>query len=186
MRRNGWILVVLAALALWAWQRQGLPAFAGGTQSSAAQSHAGADSAGIDRPGRMPRDDVAGTGARPGSADAASDDDAGRWPAYLPAEARDTLALIESGGPFPHRQDGATFQNREHRLPQRESGYYREYTVETPGSPDRGARRIIAGGDPPAEFFYTEDHYGSFRRFTDRESDSGDASGQDDGNGGAR
>lgn len=175
MRRNGWILVVLAALALWAWQRQGLPAFAGGTQSSTTQSHAGTDRAGIDRPGRAPR-----------GVDATSDDDANRWPAFLPAEARDTLALIESGGPFPYRQDGATFQNRERRLPQRESGYYREYTVETPGSPDRGARRIIAGGDPPAEFFYTDDHYGSFRRFTDGESGSGDASGQDGGNGGAR
>jgi guanyl-specific ribonuclease Sa len=172
MRRNGWILVVLAALALWAWQRQGLSAFAGGAQSSTTQSHAGTDGAGIDRPGRASR-----------GVDAASNE-AGRWPAYLPAEARDTLALIESGGPFPYRQDGATFQNREHRLPQRESGYYREYTVETPGSRDRGARRIIAGGDPPAEFFYTDDHYGSFRRFTDgASSDYGDG---DDGNGGAR
>lgn len=175
MRRNGWILVVLAALALWAWQRHGLPAFASGTEASTTQSRAGNDSAGIDRPGRAPR-----------GADAASDDDAGRWPDFLPAQARDTLALIESGGPFPYRQDGATFQNREQRLPQRESGYYREYTVETPGSPDRGARRIIAGGDPPAEFFYTDDHYGSFRRFTDGDSGSGDAIGQDDGNGGAR
>src|SRR5690606_18811817 len=89
------------------------------------------------------------------------------WPAFLPPEARDTLALIESGGPFPYRQDGGTFQNREHRLPERARGYYREYTVDTPGSRDRGARRIITGGDPPAEFFYTADHYGSFRRFTE-------------------
>jgi len=156
MRRSGWILVVLAVLALWAWQRHGLPAFAG-SHAPANESPADTDTSGIDRPGRAPRDDVA-----------TADDDAGRWPAFLPPEARDTLALIESGGPFPHRQDGATFQNREHRLPQRESGYYREYTVETPGSRDRGARRIIAGGDPPAEFFYTDDHYGSFRRFVPR------------------
>lgn len=171
MRRTGWILVVLAALALWAWQRQGLPAFAGGAQSPAPQSHAdtGRDNAGIDRPGRTPRDG-----------------DASRWPAFLPREARDTLALIESGGPFPYRQDGATFQNREHRLPRRGSGYYREYTVETPGSPDRGARRIIAGGEPPDEFFYTDDHYGSFRRFTAADRDDGGGGDQDAGGGGAR
>ena len=82
----------------------------------------------------------------------------------LPAEARDTLALIARGGPFPYRQDGGIFQNREHRLPSRPRGYYREYTVETPGSDDRGARRIVTGGDPPAEFWYSDDHYRSFRR----------------------
>ena len=88
-----------------------------------------------------------------------------RWPAFLPAEARDTLRRIEAGGPFDHRQDGAVFQNRERRLPQQPRGYYREYTVETPGSRDRGARRIVSGGTPPVEYFYTDDHYGSFRRF---------------------
>lgn len=82
----------------------------------------------------------------------------------LPAEARETLALIEHGGPFPHRKDGAVFQNREHRLPAQPRGWYHEYTVETPGSDDRGARRIIAGGDPPSEFWYSDDHYRSFRR----------------------
>ena len=172
MRRTGWILVALAVLALLAWQRQGLPGFGERAHSPAAESTADADTPGIDRPGRAPRDDIAGT-----TDDAAYDDDgsrggeAGRWPAFLPAEARDTLALIESDGPFPHRQDGAIFQNREQRLPRREPGYYREYTVETPGSADRGARRIIAGGDPPAEFFYTDDHYGSFRRFTAADGD---------------
>jgi guanyl-specific ribonuclease Sa len=90
------------------------------------------------------------------------------WPAYLPAEALDTLRRIEAGGPFAHRQDGGTFQNRERRLPSRSRGYYPEYTDETPGSRDRGARRIIAGGDPPVEYFYTDDHYGSFRRFVPR------------------
>lgn len=88
-----------------------------------------------------------------------------RWPAFLPAEARDILRRIEAGGPFDHRQDGAVFQNRERRLPQQPRGYYREYTVETPGSRDRGARRIVSGGNPPVEYFYTDDHYGSFRRF---------------------
>jgi guanyl-specific ribonuclease Sa len=81
----------------------------------------------------------------------------------LPPEALSTLALIQRGGPFPYRKDGATFQNREKRLPARASGYYREYTVPTPGSPDRGARRIVTGGDPPREFYYSPDHYRSFR-----------------------
>jgi ribonuclease T1 len=81
----------------------------------------------------------------------------------LPPEALATLTLIQRGGPFPYRKDGTTFQNREGRLPSRPHGHYREYTVPTPGSPDRGARRIIAGGDPPREFYYTGDHYRSFR-----------------------
>jgi ribonuclease T1 len=80
----------------------------------------------------------------------------------LPAEARQTLALIKAGGPFPYSQDGRTFHNREKLLPQKARGYYREYTVKTPGSRDRGARRIVAGGS--GESYYTEDHYRSFRR----------------------
>jgi ribonuclease T1 len=79
----------------------------------------------------------------------------------LPPEARTTLRRIDSGGPFPYTKDGATFENRERRLPAKPSGYYREYTVETPGSPDRGARRIVAGRS--GERYYTADHYGSFR-----------------------
>ncbi|MGH8083476.1 MAG: ribonuclease domain-containing protein, partial [Lysobacter sp.] len=58
-----------------------------------------------------------------------------------------------------------TFQNRENRLPRQPRGYYREYTVETPRSDDRGARRIVTGGDPPSEYYYSDDHYRSFRRF---------------------
>lgn len=81
-------------------------------------------------------------------------------PDQLPAEARATLALIAQGGPFPYRQDGAVFQNRERRLPRKPAGYYHEYTVVTPGSPDRGARRIIAGAR--GELFYTADHYDTF------------------------
>lgn len=82
--------------------------------------------------------------------------------AELPPEARQTLALIKAGGPFPYARDGATFRNREGRLPERRPGYYREYTVRTPGARDRGARRIVAGGD--GEFYYTQDHYRTFRR----------------------
>ncbi len=74
----------------------------------------------------------------------------------------DTLALIDAGGPFPYRKDGSRFGNREGRLPAGPPGYYREYTVETPGSPDRGARRIVAGHD--GDRWYTDDHYGSFVR----------------------
>ena len=83
----------------------------------------------------------------------------------LPPEARETLALIRRGGPFPYRRDGAAFGNRERRLPAREQGYYREYTVPTPGAQDRAARRIVAGRG--AEYYYTDDHYASFRRIRD-------------------
>lgn len=82
----------------------------------------------------------------------------------LPPEARDTLTLIHRGGPFPYRRDGIRFQNREGRLPDAAPGHYREYTVPTPGSRDRGARRIISGGNPPKVFYYSGDHYRSFRR----------------------
>jgi ribonuclease T1 len=80
----------------------------------------------------------------------------------LPPEAHDTMRLIARNGPFPYRQDGATFENRERLLPAKPSGYYREYTVKTPGSPDRGARRLVRGG--LNELYYTDDHYDSFRR----------------------
>lgn len=83
---------------------------------------------------------------------------------WLPPEAVDTIALIEAGGPFPYRRDGVTFENRERLLPGQPRGYYREYTVPTPGVSDRGARRIVAGGDPPEVMYYTADHYRSFRR----------------------
>ena len=89
-----------------------------------------------------------------------------RYPDFLPAEAIDTLQRIERDGPYPYRQDDGVFGNRENRLPRQQRGYYREYTVKTPGSRDRGARRIVAGGRPPTEFCYTDDHYDSFRRFT--------------------
>ena len=85
--------------------------------------------------------------------------------AGLPPEAIETLALIQRGGPFPYRKDGTTFQNRERLLPAKPRGYYREYTVPTPGLSHRGARRIVTGGQPPREWYYTADHYESFRRF---------------------
>jgi ribonuclease T1 len=82
----------------------------------------------------------------------------------LPAQVRTTLALVEHGGPFPNEQDGVVFENREGLLPAHPSGYYHEYTVPTPGSPDRGARRLVVGAG--GEDYYTSDHYNSFRRIT--------------------
>ncbi|HXC41053.1 MAG TPA: ribonuclease domain-containing protein [Burkholderiales bacterium] len=82
----------------------------------------------------------------------------------LPKEARVTLRLIQKGGPYPHRQDDTIFGNRERRLPMKPRGYYHEYTVETPGAGNRGARRIITGDKPPREFYYTDDHYRSFKK----------------------
>lgn len=83
--------------------------------------------------------------------------------AALPPEAAETIALIDKGGPFPYpEKDGTTFSNREGLLPDQGDGYYKEYTVPTPGSDDRGARRIVTGSG--GEFYWTEDHYRSFER----------------------
>jgi ribonuclease T1 len=88
----------------------------------------------------------------------------------LPYEGRQTLAAIRAGGPFLSRRDGIVFGNRERVLPRQPRGYYAEYTVPTPGAPTRGARRIIAGrgetGDfrTSGEYYYTSDHYETFRR----------------------
>jgi len=85
----------------------------------------------------------------------------------LPREAQQTERLIRSGGPFPYAKDGVWFGNREKQLPRRERGYYREYTVPTPGAHNRGARRIVCGGTKvrePETCYYTDDHYASFRR----------------------
>jgi ribonuclease T1 len=86
--------------------------------------------------------------------------------AQLPIEARSTYRLILAGGPFTHQKDGSVFGNRERVLPRQPRGYYHEYTVETPGSRDRGARRIVCGGNPPTNpqaCYYTADHYATFR-----------------------
>ena len=87
--------------------------------------------------------------------------------AQLPAQARHTEQLIRSGGPFPFSKDGTIFGNRERLLPREKRGFYREYTVKTPGSRDRGARRIVCGGEKPTApeaCYYTADHYASFKR----------------------
>ena len=87
--------------------------------------------------------------------------------AELPAQAQTMMTLIEQGGPFKYDKDGTVFGNREKILPARQRGYYREYTVKTPGERSRGARRIVCGGQQPRSpdaCFYTDDHYGSFRQ----------------------
>ena len=88
--------------------------------------------------------------------------------ADLPPEGRETLALIRKGGPFPYTgKDGSVFANRERVLPVQQRGYYREYTVKTPGVRNRGARRIVCGGEKQRECFYTADHYASFKRIAE-------------------
>jgi len=84
----------------------------------------------------------------------------------LPADAQRTLALIKKGGPFPYPKDGIVFRNYEGVLPKQKRGYYHEFTVRTPGERSRGARRIVSGGDPASsgEYYYTEDHYATFKR----------------------
>lgn len=80
----------------------------------------------------------------------------------LPTEAQETMELIERGGPYPNREDGTTFRNYEHRLPDQESGYYREFTVETPDESGPGARRLVLGR--AGDVYYTEDRYQTFRQ----------------------
>jgi ribonuclease T1 len=89
--------------------------------------------------------------------------------AELPRQGQETYELIRQGGPFPHDKDGTVFGNRERQLPAERRGYYREYTVKTPGSRDRGARRIVCGGPTrtPHACYYTADHYASFRKIVE-------------------
>jgi ribonuclease T1 len=84
----------------------------------------------------------------------------------LPKEAIVTLQLIRQGGPFPYEKDGSVFKNYEKQLPLQQRGYYREYTVKTPRAKNRGARRIVSGGNPrfSGEYYYTDNHYRSFKR----------------------
>ncbi len=167
-------LLVLGAGAWWWSQRDAAPAPATTTQEAAnpqrtnellalppvEQTRPGEHAAG------MPAADMPATGTPATDAPASTASPAaGALPGFLPAEARHTLALIQRGGPFPHRQDGVVFQNREGRLPRQPRGYYRESTVDTPGLDHRGARRIVTGGQPPREYYYSDDHYESFRRF---------------------
>ena len=154
-------LVALIALLLWPKTSSHVPAQTPAGQSLP-QAHTGETHAPLHPPSAPASSQTRADQASRREASEPVDQDA----AFLPQEALDTLRLIADDGPFPYRQDGGVFQNRERRLPLRARGYYHEYTVRTPGSHDRGARRIVTGGDPPREFYYTDDHYRSFRRFS--------------------
>lgn len=154
MRRPLWIILALLVFGFWLWSQQRAPAL-----SPPASSPVPTASSRTAQPDPAPP-----TRAELPGADV-------QYPAFLPVQAHDVLARIARGGPFEYRQDGGVFQNREGRLPRQPRGYYREYTVETPGSRDRGARRIITGGgvpgeSPPREYWYTSDHYRNFQRFS--------------------
>lgn len=138
-------LVIIATL-LWFWQGPG-----GAQRNDAVLAEATGE------PASAPAANARPAGASAAATAAIGDDG-------LPPEARETLALIARGGPYPYRQDNTVFNNFERRLPDRPRGYYREFTVRTPGLSHRGPRRIVTGGQPPSEFWYTEDHYESFRR----------------------
>ena len=153
-RRLTRLLAVVFVSALLAWQLW--PALHG--ERSPAFDVPATGSADAGSPSALPRTDpavVQGSGPHAASA----------LPAFLPAEALPVIRGIQRHGRFPHRQDGSVFGNREGRLPSRPRGWYHEYTVPTPGLSHRGARRIVTGGDPPADWYYTDDHYESFRAF---------------------
>ncbi|MCM2338796.1 MAG: ribonuclease [Lysobacter sp.] len=157
MRHHHWLLAAVVLLGLWTWSKRVdnpdvSPSTPAVQQEQKAPPAPGTPTA---APGRG-----ATVATAPRSADGTA-----RYPAFLPAEAQPVLDAIARGGPYRYRQDGGVFQNRERLLPQQPRGYYHEYTVDTPGSDDRGARRIITGGNPPTEYWYTDDHYRSFRRF---------------------
>lgn len=149
LRKYGWIVLIAAfALVFWLGQQTG-------------SGHAGMEIPAAQSTQASPRE-IPGQISSPSSDHVNS---AAELPDFLPAEAKTTLELISRNGRLPHRQDGAVFQNREKHLPQKPRGYYREYTVETPGLSHRGARRIVTGGDPIEIYYYTDDHYDSFREF---------------------
>jgi len=153
MRRHHWFIAALLLLGLWAWTQRSQN---GSLHVPTPPPPSGAVPADRTPP---PLPTIIPPLATP------SPGQAPRHPAFLPREAAAVLDDIARGGPYDYRQDGNVFQNRERLLPPQPRGYYREYTVPTPGSDDRGPRRIVTGGDPPREYWYSNDHYRSFRRF---------------------
>ena len=150
----GLLVAVLAAVVTWYFQGDG----GGSSNEPTSPSTSVATEAASDEP----TDDASSPIDSSGDVDAES---GLPWiqESELPPEGQHTLELIDAGGPYPYPgKDDTTFTNVEGLLPAQGEGYYREYTVETPGSPDRGARRIVAGSG--GEFYYTDDHYRSFRR----------------------
>lgn len=170
MRRHAlWLLAAVLLIGLWAWTQ---PSRNGAPQVPATTTEAGRAYEPSVTPARPPSTRPADSllkipPHRP--ADRAPGGFAS-YPAFLPREAQAVLADIARGGPYDYRQDGGVFQNRERRLPSQPRGYYREYTVPTPGADDRGPRRIVTGGGLPGqtaphEYWYSDDHYRSFRHF---------------------
>jgi ribonuclease T1 len=159
-QRYQWGLLLLVAVILVAWLfvdngDQDDPG--GSTSASSSPSSSPSPGLATTDPTTDPTDDTGGDGG--------TDPESGLpivQVSDLPPEAAETLDLIEAGGPFPEDRDGVTFENREDLLPDHPLGYYKEYTVPTPGSDDRGARRIVVGED--GELYYTGDHYSSFSR----------------------
>ncbi len=149
LKKYGWIALIAAFLLVF-WL---------GQQSAVHNTHTTTATAPVLPP------DIQNLPAPPPLPTSGTDKSWENLPDFLPPEAKTTLALIQSNGPFPHRQDNVIFQNREQRLPRKTRGYYHEYTVETPGLNHRGARRIITGGNPVEIYYYTDDHYDSFREF---------------------
>lgn len=161
IRGRGWLVVAVLLAALFAWSRLNAPVSTG---VHAPLPHAEAGDGRMHAPLAMPPDAASRTSPRNPRSARRTVDDVANGSLDLPPEARETLRLIGAGGPFAHRQDGSVFQNRERRLPSRPRGWYHEYTVDTRGARDRGARRIVTGGAPAQEYFYSDDHYRSFRR----------------------
>lgn len=160
----GLVLALLTAAVLWWTQGDGATPQAqpDDTPSVEVPSPSEPTTSPSDSPADSPGESPTDGGEVP---DSGTDPDSGLpvvQEADLPPEAHDTLALIDQGGPFPYEEDGTTFSNREGILPDHEEGYYKEHTVETPGSDDRGARRIVTGSG--GEFYWTDDHYASFSR----------------------
>lgn len=167
MTRNRWLIVIIALLVGWQlWTHRAPESGVVATSTSASESPPipGASPGGDEAAATVPRKEaprkynVYEIIPEPTATRLAKDD------AGLPPEAIATLQLIQAGGPFPYDRDGIVFGNFEGRLPKQKRGYYHEYTVPTPGVSHRGARRIISGGKPPSEFYYTDDHYESFRK----------------------
>ncbi len=161
LAKVGGILTAVAVLLVLVYALQaggGVPS--AGPSAGASATATGAEQSATTRSPRPARSTPAhGTSGRPTGSDGLG---VVRL-ADLPPQARRTVALIDAGGPFPYAKDGATFNNFEGVLPRQGRGYYREYTVPTPGERDRGARRIVTG-DRDRELFYTADHYETFVR----------------------
>ncbi len=156
------LLACVAVVGVWWWASAGGPAGSSHTSPSATagprQGAGGADGAGGATVRPAP---TTGIAARVQTQQPDRTVGALVLESALPPGARHTIELIHRGGPFPYSRDGVVFGNREGLLPSQPSGYYREYTVTTPGQPDRGARRIITGRE--GAMYYTDDHYASFR-----------------------